>query len=132
MLLERFQRNREVRERFHREALIMAQVNHPNIVQIFGAGQEIGENLLAGIFLAYRLYLAGPRPDESGTLWRWSLNGYYVDDLYGNTIVLPGKLSAAWMAFFVDAKIVDGAVNSAIVMTEPAPGGGSVAAALGA
>jgi NADH-quinone oxidoreductase subunit L len=66
---------------------------------------------LAGIFLAYRLYLAGPRPDESGTLWRWSLNGYYVDDLYGNTIVLPGKLSAAWMAFFVDAKIVDGAVN---------------------
>jgi serine/threonine-protein kinase len=39
VLLERFQRNREVRERFHREALIMAQVNHPNIVQIFGAGQ---------------------------------------------------------------------------------------------
>ena len=66
---------------------------------------------LAGIFLAYRVYLAGPRPDESGTLWRWSRNGYYVDDLYGNTIVLPGKLSAAWMAFFVDAKIVDGAVN---------------------
>jgi len=38
-------------------------------------------------------------------------NGYYVDDLYGKTIVLPGKKAAEQMAFTADAKGIDGAVN---------------------
>ncbi len=38
-------------------------------------------------------------------------HGYYVDDLYGKTLVLPGKELANQMAFTADAKGIDAAVN---------------------
>ncbi len=38
-------------------------------------------------------------------------NAYYVDDLYGRTLVLPGKRLASWSAFGFDLGVVDGAVN---------------------
>jgi len=38
VLLENLQRKTHVRERFEREALIMAQINHPNIVQVYETG----------------------------------------------------------------------------------------------
>ncbi|MDH3425741.1 MAG: hypothetical protein OEM22_03630, partial [Acidimicrobiia bacterium] len=64
-----------------------------------------------GIMWATRRYAGKPPPAEESDTWRWARNGYYLDNLYGDTIVLPGKLAAAWAAFFVDQRIVDGAVN---------------------
>jgi NADH-quinone oxidoreductase subunit L len=50
-------------------------------------------------------------PEETGGVWDTLLHGYYVDDLYGKTIVLPGKAAAEQLAFTADAKGIDGAVN---------------------
>ena len=56
-------------------------------------------------------YTRDELPDETQGIWNTLLHGYYVDDLYGKTIVLPGKRAAEALAFSVDAKVVDGAVN---------------------
>ncbi len=64
-----------------------------------------------GLLAASRRYLAPVAPEEEGWRWRLVRNGYWADDVYGNTIVLPGKLASAWLAFAFDQKIVDGAVN---------------------
>ena len=45
-------------------------------------------------------------------LWRWVDNGYYVDDIIGNLLVLPGKLVAAWTAFVFDSDVIDGSVRA--------------------
>ena len=66
--------------------------------------------LVAATF-SYRRYNRAQLPDESAGVWRTLLNGYYVDDLYGATIVEPGKKTAEVMAFTADTKVVDGAVN---------------------
>ena len=66
----------------------------------------------AGVLYAYGRYLGDqPLPYERGTLWERLEHGYYVDDLYGKTLVLPGKALAENAAFTIDARIVDGAVN---------------------
>jgi NADH-quinone oxidoreductase subunit L len=65
-----------------------------------------------GILYAYRRYLGDrPLPEETGARWDLLERGYGVDDLYGRTIVLPGKALATSTAFTIDAKVVDGAVN---------------------
>jgi NADH-quinone oxidoreductase subunit L len=66
---------------------------------------------LLGIWAASRRYLVETVPAETSLMWDRLEHGYYVDDLYGNTIVLPGKLGSAWLAFAFDQKVVDGAVN---------------------
>ena len=66
---------------------------------------------LLGIGYAYRRFLVGDAPAEEGRLWDTLENGYYVDDLYGRTIVLPGKGASEQLAFTADAKGIDGAVN---------------------
>ena len=38
--------------------------------------------------------------------------GYYVDDIIGNLLVLPGKLVAAWTAFVFDNEVIDGSVRA--------------------
>ena len=53
-----------------------------------------------------------PIADGRTGLWRWVDNGYYVDDIIGNLIVLPGKLVAAWTAFVVDSDVIDGSVRA--------------------
>ena len=53
--------------------------------------------------LGHRVRLAGLR----GFLAR----GWYLDDLYGALLVMPGKAAAAFTAFVVDQRVVDGAVN---------------------
>ncbi len=66
---------------------------------------------IAGIVLAYRRYVADRQMVEEGGIWDTLLAGYRVDDLYGKTLVLPGKRLADVAAFSSDAKVVDGAVN---------------------
>jgi NADH-quinone oxidoreductase subunit L len=44
-------------------------------------------------------------------LWGTWEQAYGVDDLYGRTLVLPGRRLAEVTAFSVDSKVVDGAVN---------------------
>jgi len=73
---------------------------------------------LVGIGYAYRRYLVGEAPAETGKLWNTLENGYYVDDLYGRTIVLPGKAVANQLAFTADAKGIDGAVNGVGVLVQ--------------
>jgi len=46
-----------------------------------------------------------------GGLHRALERGWYVDDVYGNVVVLPGKAGAAFLAYVFDKRIVDGAVN---------------------
>ncbi len=51
-------------------------------------------------------------PVEEGTMWRVLGGGYYIDDVYGTTIVLPGKAMAKALAVPVDQGLIDGAVNA--------------------
>ena len=66
---------------------------------------------LVGIWYAYRRYVVGGTQVEEGGRWDTLLAGYHVDDLYGRTIVGPGKAAATQLAFTADAKVIDGAVN---------------------
>ena len=66
---------------------------------------------LAGLWFAYRRYLVADTQLEEGGTWETLLAGYRVDDLYGRTIVAPGKAAAEQLAFTADAKVVDGGVN---------------------
>jgi NADH-quinone oxidoreductase subunit L len=66
---------------------------------------------LAGVLVAYRRYMTRPVQEETGKGWDFVEHGYRVDDLYGATIVLPGKRASEALAFTADAKVVDGAVN---------------------
>jgi NADH-quinone oxidoreductase subunit L len=73
---------------------------------------------VAGIAIAYLLYM---RPD--GRARRAALyprlrapivaaaNKFYVDELYGRAIVLPGKALANFSAYTIDARGIDGVVN---------------------
>jgi NADH-quinone oxidoreductase subunit L len=45
-------------------------------------------------------------------------NAYWVDQMYGRTIVLPGKKASNWAAFSFDAKLVDGIVNGVGVLVK--------------
>ncbi|HEX6263486.1 MAG TPA: NADH-quinone oxidoreductase subunit L [Actinomycetota bacterium] len=46
-----------------------------------------------------------------GGLQRAMARGWYVDDTYGNLLVLPGKAASAFLAYVFDKRVVDGAVN---------------------
>jgi NADH-quinone oxidoreductase subunit L len=70
---------------------------------------------LIGIVVAWRLYGRRDAAEEAWTaglpsLWRRMGHAYYVDDVYGTLVVAPGKLLAAWSAFVLDKKVIDGAV----------------------
>ena len=73
---------------------------------------------LAGIALAYWLYVARPELSErlaggAGWLYRWVYNKYYVDEIYGATIVRPVLgISTEFLWKIMDAGLIDGAVNA--------------------
>jgi NADH-quinone oxidoreductase subunit L len=74
-----------------------------------------------GIFLAYRTYWTNAKADESiSRAWpsvhRLLFNKYYVDELYGATVV-SGTLEGAKGLSVFDAEVVDGAVNAAASLT---------------
>jgi NADH-quinone oxidoreductase subunit L len=76
---------------------------------------------LAGIGLAYRFYVTSPEISEQ-LAERWAgahrllLNKYYVDELYGATII-SGTFKAARGLWTVDRNVVDGAVNGSGKLT---------------
>jgi NADH-quinone oxidoreductase subunit L len=73
---------------------------------------------VGGILIARSLY-ARTGADErrarlSGALrlpLEAARNKFYVDEIYGRGLVLPGKAFATYCAYFIDTKLIDGAVN---------------------
>ncbi len=72
---------------------------------------------IGGIAIAYRFYVTHPETSESlaerfAGAHRTLSNKYYVDELYGATVI-SGTFAAARNLWTVDRKVVDGAVNGA-------------------
>jgi NADH-quinone oxidoreductase subunit L len=71
---------------------------------------------LAGIGVAWLVYGSG-RIDwvalrvRFAAAQRFLAHGWYVDDLYSTLLVGPGKAGAAFLAFEVDQRVIDAAVN---------------------
>ncbi len=69
-----------------------------------------------GLLLAWFVYASG-RIDWMGLrvrlapLQRLFANGWYLDHYYSAVLVTPGKALAAFSAYVVDARVVDGVVN---------------------
>jgi NADH-quinone oxidoreductase subunit L len=78
-----------------------------------------GLSVVAGLagafaaFLTYRQPRTAWQDFEHGLepLWGTWAGAYGVDDIYGKTIVLPGRKAAEAAAFNVDLPVIDGAVN---------------------
>ncbi len=66
---------------------------------------------IVGILVAYQRYVRRDTQLEEGGIWDTLLAGYHVDDIYGRTIVAPGKAASEALAFTADVKVVDGGVN---------------------
>jgi NADH-quinone oxidoreductase subunit L len=70
----------------------------------------------AGLVVAWYVYASG-RVDWLGLrerlepIPRLFASGWYVDNAYSNLIVAPGKAVAAFTAFFIDERIIDGAAE---------------------
>jgi NADH-quinone oxidoreductase subunit L len=72
---------------------------------------------ITGIAIAYRFYVTHPETSETLAerfpgAHRTLSNKYYVDELYGATVI-SGTFAAARSLWTVDRKVVDGAVNGA-------------------
>jgi NADH-quinone oxidoreductase subunit L len=75
----------------------------------------------AGLAGALAAFLTYHRPTELwqrfqasiGRVWRLWEDGYRVDDLYGQTLVKPGRRLAERAAFGFDLQVIDGLVNGA-------------------
>jgi NADH-quinone oxidoreductase subunit L len=71
---------------------------------------------LAGIGIAYLFYASGrvdwlARRERNEDLHRFLEKGWYIDAAYAEAVEGPGKESARFLAFVVDRKVIDGAVN---------------------
>ncbi|HEX3326242.1 MAG TPA: NADH-quinone oxidoreductase subunit L [Actinomycetota bacterium] len=73
---------------------------------------------LAGIALAYLLYVRSDGRARRASLYGRlkvpivaAANKFYVDELYGRAIVLPGKALANFSAYTLDARGIDGVVR---------------------
>jgi NADH-quinone oxidoreductase subunit L len=71
---------------------------------------------LAGIALGWLVYGSGLIDWAAvrvrlGVLQRALARGWYVDDVYGSVVVLPGKVTSAFLAYVFDQRWIDGAVN---------------------
>jgi NADH-quinone oxidoreductase subunit L len=77
---------------------------------------------LAGVAMAWLTYGGAPAVRERfeaglRPLWRMWEQGYRVDDLYGATLVKPGRRVSEVAAFSVDLPIIDGLVNGLAKLT---------------
>ncbi|MCY3652606.1 MAG: NADH-quinone oxidoreductase subunit L [bacterium] len=72
---------------------------------------------LVGIFIAYLVYYRSADQVRERLLGRVRRplmafeHGYWIDDVYGNLIVKPGRRLAEWSAGWVDQRVIDGLVN---------------------
>jgi NADH-quinone oxidoreductase subunit L len=89
-----------------------------------GLGALASVAALIGIGVAYSRWYA-KRPEENAALEPEILRrAWGVDDLYAAIIGGPGRAAAAFAAFTVDSKIIDGAVNGAAALVRM--GGGQL------
>ncbi len=78
---------------------------------------------VVGILMAAALYL-GPEERRERLLgqirrpWFAMENAYWVDQMYGRTIVIPGKKLSIWAAFTFDNGVIDGIVNGVGVLVQ--------------
>ncbi len=68
---------------------------------------------IAAAYLTYRRPKERWLDFEHGLqpIWGYWESAYRIDDLYGATLVAPGKKAAELLAFDFDVKVIDGAVN---------------------
>ena len=73
---------------------------------------------VGGILLARSLYARAGASERRARLaarvggpLEAARNKFYIDEIYGRGLVLPGKALASWCAYFFDARVIDGAVN---------------------
>jgi NADH-quinone oxidoreductase subunit L len=84
---------------------------------------------LAGLFLAYLFYVARPElpaalAAKAHAMYSIMLNKYYVDELYDAVIVWPiVRTSREFLWRFVDAVMIDGAVNGVGALIRRSGGG---------
>jgi NADH-quinone oxidoreductase subunit L len=57
------------------------------------------------------MYNVDELPAEDGKFWQRSLAAFGVDELYGRTIVAPGRKASDWAAETMDPKVIDGAAH---------------------
>jgi NADH-quinone oxidoreductase subunit L len=78
---------------------------------------------LGGLLVTWLLYASG-RVDwvalrvRTASLQRFLNRGMYVDDLYASVLVAPAKAGSAFLAYVVDARVVDGLVNGFGVLVQ--------------
>ena len=71
---------------------------------------------MGGILLGWWIYGSGgidwaALRVRHAMIQRTLARGWYLDDVYGALLVLPGKAAAAFMAYVFDKRVIDGAVN---------------------
>jgi NADH-quinone oxidoreductase subunit L len=82
-----------------------------------------------GIALAWLVYHSGridwiALRERFAGMKRTLQRGFYVDDVYGGALVGPAKLGAAFAAYVIDARVVDGAATGIGRLTAAAAGVG--------
>jgi NADH-quinone oxidoreductase subunit L len=70
----------------------------------------------AGILIGWFVYGSGlidwaALRVRLGLVQRTFARGWFIDDLYGSVLVLPGKAVSAFAAYVLDQRVIDGAVN---------------------
>ena len=71
---------------------------------------------MLGVGLAAFVYVSG-RFDWQALRARFArarqtlMHGFYVNDVYGGAVVSPAKAGAAFLAYVVDDRLIDGSVN---------------------
>jgi NADH-quinone oxidoreductase subunit L len=66
---------------------------------------------IAGIVWGWLKYHRDELPAEDGKFWEASRDAFGVDEIYGRTIVEPGKKVAEWDADVFDPKVLDGVAH---------------------
>jgi len=99
-------------EHFLEPAFEFVQLPHPGeAVTLVSLAVMSGLIALAGVGFAYFRYLRRVPQQATGGYWSAAEDGFYIDDIYGRTMVLPGKWFAGWLAVSVDEEGIDRIVN---------------------
>jgi NADH-quinone oxidoreductase subunit L len=105
-------------EHFLEPAFELVTLQHPPegmgmFLLLAGLSVVAGLAGAAAAFLTYSQPRTAWQDFEHGLepLWGTWAEGYGVDDIYGKTIVAPGRKAAEAAAFNIDLPVIDGAVN---------------------